>query len=71
MAYTATYESVVKGGSSEPGSNPRDEEVLALARTQLARPNLKLVKIEFDDELIWWKGHWMREQPENAGDGDE
>lgn len=65
MMYTAFYESIVKGGSARS----KREYVLALAQ-QLARPNLTLVKIEFNGELIWFGGSWVRVQRERKGDGD-
>lgn len=68
--YTATYESIVEGGSSPPGSDPRDEELLELARTQLARKNLRLVRLEHNGEIIWFRGTWVRVQPERKGDAD-
>lgn len=50
--YTATYQSTVSGGSAPPGSDPRDEKVLAHAK-RLALRHSELVRLEFNGELIW------------------
>lgn len=50
--YKATYESEISGGSLPPDGDPRDEELLALAK-HLAPSNGELVAIEFDGEVIW------------------
>lgn len=57
MMYKATYESIVAGGSATSGSDPRNEDVLVQAQL-LGRPNLKLVMLEFDGEVIWRLGNW-------------
>lgn len=66
--YKATYQSTVKGGSVKPGNDPRDEEVLDLAK-QLARKNLVLVTLEWDGKVIWSRGSWIRVL-ERADDDD-
>ncbi len=50
--YTATYQTTVTGGSLPANGDPRDEDVLDLAKW-IARRHWDMTKLEFDGEVIW------------------
>ena len=63
--YTATYQSTVSGGGVTPGSDPRDEVVLEHVK-HLASRHSKLIRLEFNGEIIW-----TREDGWIEGDDDD